>query len=152
MTRRDREHLRSIFLLRGHEEPVGPSELAKHIGVSKVGALQKMRRLEDRDCGDYIENEGLKLNERAVEIVERDIRNHHLIEQFLQDFLDMDFREACSESSRMTYSASEVLIKNIEKKIEDIDCECGFCLDPPYDPKELKDCHWCKELLEVGEG
>jgi len=148
LTKRDKEYMRAVFLLNGAKEAVGPSEVAKKFDISRVGVLRKMKRIADLGMGDYIEQSGLILNSKGKKIVEKDIKNHHLIESFLQESLDMDFEEACKESSKIGDMISDNFIECIKEKLgDDISCECGLCLDPPYSPKNLKDCHWCKNLF-----
>ncbi len=148
LTKRDKEYMRAIFLLNGSEEPIGPSQVAKKFGVSRVGVLRKMKRIAKLGMGEYIEQSGLILNSEGVDIVEDDIQNHHLIETFLQESLGMKFEEACKESSKIGDIISDTFIECVKDKLgENVSCECGFCLDPPYSPKQLKECHWCKNLL-----
>ncbi|MFW5928009.1 MAG: metal-dependent transcriptional regulator [Thermoplasmatota archaeon] len=148
LTKRDREYMRVIFLLNGNKEPVGPSQIAKRFDVSRAGVLRKMKRIADLDMGEYIDQSGLILNSKGVDIVEKDIQNHHLIETFLQKSLGMTFDEACKESSKIGDVISENFIECIKDKLDDdVDCECGFCLNPPYSPEKLQECHWCKNLL-----
>ena len=148
LTKRDREYMRAVFLLNGGEEPIGPSQIARKFGVSRVGVLRKMKRIAKLGMGEYIEQSGLILNSNGVNIVENDIENHHLIETFLQESLGMTFEEACKESSKIGEVISDTFIECVKDRLEDdIECECGFCLDPPYSPDKLKECHWCKNLL-----
>ncbi len=148
LTKRDREYMRAIFLLNGSKEPIGPSQIAKKFGVSRVGVLRKMKRIAKLGMGEYIEQSGLLLNSKGVDIVERDIQNHHLIETFLQESLGMTFDEACKESSNIGDVISENFIECVKDRLkDDVECECGFCLDPPYSPEKLKECHWCRNLL-----
>ncbi|MFW6072172.1 MAG: metal-dependent transcriptional regulator [Thermoplasmatota archaeon] len=152
LTKRDKEYMRAVFLLNGAKNPVGPSQVAKRFGVSRVGVLRKMKRIADLGLGEYIEQAGLILNTEGKEIVEKDIQNHHLIENFLQESLDMDFKEACEESGKIGDIISENFINSIKEKLgDDISCECGLCLEPPYPPNKLKDCHWCRNLLNEGK-
>lgn len=148
LTKRDREYMRAVFLLNGWEEPIGPSQIAKKFDVSRVGVLRKMKRIAKLGMGEYIEQSGLLLNSNGVDVVENDIKNHHLIETFLQKSLGMTFDEACEESSKIGDVISENFIECVKDKLDDdVDCECGFCLDPPYSPEKLQECHWCQNLL-----
>ncbi len=142
----------SIFLLGGHDEPVGPSKLATKRNMSRAGALQKMKRLEKCGVGEYISKKGLKLNSRGKEIIEDEIVRHHVVENFFQESLGMGFDEACEEARELSSDMSERLIDLINRSYgEEISCECGLCLDPPFEPEDLKDCHWCEQLFEEGE-
>ncbi len=150
LTKRDKEHMISIFLLEGHEKPVGPSELATNMEVSRAGALQKMKRLEELGVGDYIPEKGLKLNQEGVSIVEEDIFRHHVIEQFFQETLGLEFEEACKEAEKLGGEMSERMVELIRENCEeDMRCKCGSCLDPPYEPSDLDGCHWLRKKYSL---
>ncbi len=152
LTQRDREHMITIFLLGGNEEPVGPSKLAEKMDMSRAGALQKMKRLEKCNVGEYIPKKGLKLTTAGVKIVEDDIIKHHVVENFFQESLGMEFDKACEEATNLSSDMSERMIDLINSAYgEEISCECGLCLDPPFEPEDLEDCHWCKRLSEEGK-
>ncbi len=150
LTSRDREYLRGLFLLCGGEKPVGPSELGELIEVSKVAALEKMRRLEAMGYGEYIHRQGLLLNKAAVTVVQRDIRRHHVVEKFLEDNLGMDSTEACRESSAMDPYVSDNFLKTATTALGDeLSCDCGCCVEDYYEPKVLYGCHWFKKQFHV---
>ncbi len=149
-TTRDKEYLRALFVLKAHEEPVGPTELARCIDVSRVGALQKMRKLEFLGYGKYIPKKGLRLNEKALALVQKDVKRHHMVEKFLEDTLDMNSDEACDESSALDPHISEKFIKQLDKKLgDDLECQCGCCIEPYYDPEDLYNCHWYRKKFTL---
>ncbi len=149
-TSRDREYLRAVFLLGRGEEPVGPSQLGDLIKVSKVAALEKMRRLEAMGFGEYIHRKGLLLNKDGVSVVQRDIKRHHVVEKFLEDNLGMDSTEACRESSAMDPYVSDKFLENAVTALgEKASCDCGCCIEDYYEPKILYECHWFKKQFKV---
>ncbi len=148
LTNRDKQYLRALFLLQGSTQPVGPKKLAVKMGVSKVCAFQKMRRLEAMGYGEYFLREGLKLNERGILIIEQDIKKHHILEKFLEDTLKMTSQEACDQSNRIGPFISDKLIENIANKIgANTNCNCGNCLETPKNYSELEHCHWLKKSI-----
>ncbi|MFW5946808.1 MAG: metal-dependent transcriptional regulator [Candidatus Natronoplasma sp.] len=149
LTKRDREHMITIFLLGGLNDPIGPSKLAANRDMSRAGALQKMKRLEEYGVGEYMPKKGLKINSRGKEIIDNEILRHHVVENFFQESLGMDFEEACKESSKLSFEMSERMIELIYSSYGDkISCDCGLCLDPPFKPEDLRGCHWCKQLFK----
>lgn len=153
-TQRDREYLRGLFILKAHEKPVGPSDLSDLMEVSRVGALQKMRKIESLGYGEYIENKGLILNDEAIELIKEDIKKHHILEIFFRKSLDMEPEEACKESSSIQPFVRSKLVKKIYEEFEEeLDCVCGHCVDPDTDttPKDLYDCHWYKKRFSILE-
>ncbi len=153
-TKRDREYLRALFFLGAHEKPIGPSKLSDLMGISRAGALQKNRRIEELGYGEYIPNEGLLLKENAVDSIKEDISKHHILEFFFSKTLDMDPEEACREASNIESVVSSRLISKILKEFGDeLECECGSCIDPEKvsDPEELYDCHWYQKRFSILE-
>lgn len=151
-TGRDREHLRALFLLKAQEELVSPSELSEFMDISRAGALKKMRKVEELGYGDYVANEGLRLNRKGTEIIKEDIERHHVLEIFLKESLGLPDEEACEESDILDEHVSERLIKRIcEEFEEELSCECGYCIDPNKDPEidELYRCHWVKKSFSL---
>lgn len=147
LTNRDKEYLRVLFLLRGSVNPVGPVELSKKIGVSKVCAFQKMRRLEVLGYGKYILRKGLQLNNRAISVVEQDIKRHHIIEEFLQSKLGLSHEMACIEAEELDKSMSKHLFNKIKKNSTLSSSCCTY--DPVKKPtaNDLKKCPWMKRLI-----
>jgi len=148
VTSRDEEYLRTIFLLNGENEPVSPTRLARRRGITKVSSYQKMRRLEKLGLGSYVARKGFLLNSRGASLVSQDIHRHHVLETFIVRELGLSSRDACQESSRMGRHVSPELVKSISEKLGDtVSCDCGCCLNLPYDPDDLVNCHWCKPHL-----
>jgi DtxR family Mn-dependent transcriptional regulator len=148
ITNRDKQYLRAVFTLKGATEPVGPNELATKLGVSKVCAFQKMRRLEAMGYGEYYPRKGLQLNETGISMVEQEVKRHHVIERFLENTLKITSQEACDHSSNIGPFINERLIDNIANNMEAvIDCRCGHCLDTSPNGTELKHCHWLNNSI-----
>ncbi len=151
VTRRDEDYLRAIFLLEGKEQPVSPTRLGRELGISKVSCYQKLRRLENLGLGRYLSRKGFLLSEDGVGLVQQDIHRHHLLENFIQQELGLSSEDACQESARMGPVVSSALLEQISRKIGGAaSCECGCCLEPPYEPEKLKNCHWCQMNLSRG--
>ena len=146
ITNRDKQYLRAVFLLGGASEPVGPKKLAIKMGVTKVCAFQKMRRLEAMGYGEYEHRRGLKLNNKGVFEIEQDIKKHHILEKFLQETLQMTSQEACDHSNHIGPFVGDVLLNDISNKMNfRMECDCGYCLDASKNFAELEHCHWLKK-------
>lgn len=152
LTDRDKKYLRALYLLDSQNEPVGPTKLGMKMEVSRVGALKKMRRLEFLGLGEYMDKHGFSLNDRGVEIVEKDVRNHHVLEKYFQEKLGFTSEEACEESAAMGPKVSDRFVDQVFDKIDhEIECECGCRISPPYDHEDLKNCHWLKKQFHKEE-
>lgn len=148
LTTRDREYLRIIYLLHGEDQPIGPVKLSKKIGVSKVCAFQKMHRLQALGYGTYIPRNGLKLNKKAVHIVEQDVKRHHVIESFLQQNLGLSHEQACIEAEQLDPSMSQRVYNKINtKKIRNNQSCCRYDPSQKLNVSNLKYCPWIKRSL-----
>jgi Mn-dependent DtxR family transcriptional regulator len=148
LTNRDKQYLRAVFLLQRSTDPVGPKKLAEKMGVSKVCAFQKMRRLEAMGYGEYIHRKGLKLNKLGVTTVEQEIKKHHVLERFLEDTFKIPFQEACDHSNHISPLICDKLMNNIENKVgTNMNCNCGNCLETPKNHSDLRHCHWLKKII-----
>jgi Mn-dependent DtxR family transcriptional regulator len=148
LTNRDKQYLRAVFLLQGSTHPVGPQELAVKMGVSKVCAFQKMRRLEALGYGEYLHRKGLLLNKLGILIIEQDIKKHHILEKFLEDTLKMTFQEACDHSSNIGPFINDRLISDIADKIgKEMNCNCGNCIETTKNSDNLENCHWLSKSI-----
>jgi Mn-dependent DtxR family transcriptional regulator len=148
LTKRDQEYLKTIFKLQGSVHPVGPNKLAQIMGVSKVCAFQKMRRLEAIGFGTYIIRKGLILNQKAIKVIEQDIKKHHILEKFLKDTLKITFEEACDHSSHIAPFICDGLVDNIMENMDKkIQCNCGSCMDPTKNKTELENCHYLSKSV-----
>ncbi|MFO7991101.1 MAG: metal-dependent transcriptional regulator [Thermoplasmata archaeon] len=150
LTQRDGQYLKAVYVLGGREEAVGPAMLARRMDVSRVGALKKMRRLTSMGYGEYLNNKGFLLNEAGIQAIQTEMRRHHVIEKFLQISLEMESEKACDESSRVGQYMSRETIDNMSERLGDeLTCECGCCIEPPYEPEDLMHCHWVRKQMKV---
>lgn len=148
LTNRDREYLRVLYVLNGFTDPVGPVLLSKKIGVSKVCAFQKMRRLEALGYGKYVLRKGLKLNKKACSLVEQDVKKHHVLEAFLQKKLGLTHHQACIESEKLDSSVSQTLFNKINSTLmKQVSSCCRYNPKEELTVSDLKKCPWMKRLL-----
>lgn len=142
-TNRDKQYLKAIFLLHGSVNPVGPQVLANKLAVSRVCALQKMRRLEVLGYGDYIRRKGLVLNQNGILVITQDIKKHHILEKFFEDTLKITTQEACDHSSHIGPFICDSLVSDIANNIKStIKCNCGSCLSATKNSTDLENCHY----------
>lgn len=150
ITSRDRDYIKTIYLLGGEDEPTSPSELANKMGVSKVGALEKMRRLEDLGFGKYVARKGILLNKKSINLIEEAAKRHHLVEKFLQDSLGIKHPEACKESSKIALELSDETIEEISTIVKPgSTCSCGFNIGKEVELEKLRNCPWLRNEQSI---
>ncbi len=148
LTNRDREFLRVIYMLHGSTHPVGPAALSKKIGVTKVYAFQKMHRLQAMGYGTYMLHKGLKLNTKAINRIEQDVKRHHIIEAFLQESLGLSHKEACLEAEQLDQSMSQTLFNKIDSSDKTISSSCcEYDSNGKISVSDLRTCPWVKRLI-----
>ena len=148
LTHRDKEYLRVIFALNGAYEPVGPVKLAKNMGVSKECAYQKMQRLTHLGYGNYLLRQGFTLNKKAIQLIQEDIKRHHILEQFLQETLHLSHHQACKEATNMDAIASSTLYHHLMKHITLYPSSCcGYNPSEHLTPQILKRCPWFQHII-----
>jgi len=145
LTARDRQYLRAVFKLKGFSKHVGPQELANVIGVTRVCAFQKMRRLEVLGMGEYAVRKGLRLNHEGVSVVEEEIRRHHVLERFLMETLKMSSKDACDHSTHMGPFVCDEVLSGMTDTLGNVECDCGHCLHECNGHQAAAECHWLKK-------
>ncbi len=151
-TLRDLHYLHTIYFLHGDKSPLSPTKLAKHLNVSKVTAYQKMKRLELLNFGTYHRQKGFVMNKKSLKTIEKSILQHHVLECFFAQTLNISCEQACEESSLITSNLSDEFINLIYQKIgEPLNCNCGCKISPPYTHDRIKGCNWCLESFGINK-
>ncbi|MCD6447601.1 MAG: metal-dependent transcriptional regulator [Thermoplasmata archaeon] len=119
-------YMKEIY--RAHENGmpvVGPTYLARAIGVSKSTAHHMLKNMERMGYGRYIERKGFVLNERGMEEARKIMRKHRLLESFLATIFSLSPEKACMEADKIDAYAGDELIEMIEEKYNYECCPCG---------------------------
>ena len=152
LTKRDREYLRMIYLLQGYQHEIGPGRLSEIMGISRVCAFQKMHRLGALGFGTYEIHKGLKLNDKAINIVEYDMKRHHIIESYLQENFGLSHHQACTEAEILSDSISNTLFKRISQNtIGNRTSCCKYVSYNKLTPEIMKTCSWIKKSIKNNE-
>jgi Mn-dependent DtxR family transcriptional regulator len=151
-TERDAQCLRAVYFLGGDGRPVGPTRLARVLGVTRVTAMSALRRLAALGFGEYLPGEGFLIGREGVDEVENSIWRHHVVERLITQSMGMSCDDACSESSRIQFGLSDEFVKAAYERLGRPDnCDCGCALSPPYDRESLSGCNWCRQFFEPDE-
>ena len=107
---------------------VGPSYVAKELGISKVTAYEALLKLAKMNYGSYIPKKGFVLNKNGIKVGKDLTRKHRLIECFLAE-LNLDADRICKEATNIECFVSDFLIEALEKKYGNKEtCPCGHSL------------------------
>jgi len=147
LTEFGRRYLRAVYLSGGNEAPVGPAEVGRRLGVSRVTALEMLKRLSEMGFGEYVAGKGLRLNRSGVSKVTEDIWRHHVMESALIDLIGInDHSLACAESARASWDMSHEVLDILYNKLgRPVYGKCGCRIYPEIDRESLKKCRWCSQ-------
>jgi len=105
---------------------VGPTDIAKKIGVAKSTAHSMLKEIAKRGYGTYIERKGLILNSDGLKLAREIIRKHRLIECFLFYHLSIPPEKACKEAGKIDGVVGDDFMREIEKRFGRYKkCPCG---------------------------
>ena len=143
-----RAYLRAVYLSGGDTVPAGPSLIGRHLGVSRVTALEQLKKLARLGYGTYVRGRGLLLNGPGIETTQEGIWRHHVVEHIFTDFFGHPSHEmVCREASRTSVHFSrEFLEMAYEKMGRPENGKCGCPLTKPADKKDMEDCGWYQNL------
>lgn len=151
-TNRDIEYLKSVFKKNGHKKPVGPSQVAKDLDVSRAGSLKKLKRLAKQGFGEYINSRGLILNKQGIKRIKDEMERHHIVEDFFLNSLDIELEVSCEESKKIAPLLSKEVLEEAKKMSSyERDYDCEFNPKKEMKTKNMRKCHWLKSegLKEV---
>ncbi|HID74098.1 MAG TPA: metal-dependent transcriptional regulator [Thermoplasmata archaeon] len=130
-TPRDMEYLRFACAHGDGEAAVPPSALAADFGVSRVSAMEKLRRLAAMGYGHYVRGKGLVVNERGREAIRLHLRKHRILECFLDRNLGLDHNVGCREAARIDFYLSDDMVDLISDALgHPTVCPCGNPIPP----------------------
>jgi DtxR family Mn-dependent transcriptional regulator len=123
---REETYLRIAYMaLEEGRDIIGPSFVAKELGISRPAAQEALLKLAEKDYGDYIAGKGFKLNVRGVEKGKEVTCKHRLIECLFEE-IGLEAEEACREATRIEGFVSRKAFEKLRESFYHRDhCPCG---------------------------
>lgn len=126
LTKTDATYLRFIYDITGRTKIVSPSVVAKHFNVSRVSAMEKLKKLANGGYGKYIRRKGFVLNERGSSFAEKAIRKHRIFECVLFQKLGFHRDLVCVEASKVDFYLSDAIVERMSEVLGHPKvCPCG---------------------------
>ncbi len=149
LTEIGRSYLRAVYLAGGQNQPVGPARIGKIVGVSRVTALEHLRKLAHRGYGTYIQGKGLLLNKEGAGMTQEDIWRHHVVEHIFSIVMDhLPHDMVCDEAAKTsTHFSRDFLDMAYEKMGRPGRGQCGCSIEPPFIRSEMMGCGWFRKTL-----
>jgi DtxR family Mn-dependent transcriptional regulator len=153
------DYIETIYFLAfpvGEYHPVneGPPTLAVRVadmlGVSRASAGEMLKRLEEDGLIERGEHKEAILTPKGVELAERVVRKHRIIERLLTDFMGYTAAESHVHADELGDTFSDEMIERIAEKLGNPDrCPHGWPVDTTFEQAENKE---LKALAELSPG
>ena len=101
------DYLRTIYALEDEIQPVIAARVAEEMGVTPSTMVSTLRRLDAEGYLKVVRRKEIHLTTEGIQIAERILRRHFLIERFLTDLLDMDWVKAHQKAHRLEHAVSQ---------------------------------------------
>ncbi len=153
------DYIETIYFLAfpvGEYHPVteGPPTLAVRVadmlGVSRASAGEMLKRMEDEGLIERGEHKEAILTPKGVELAERVVRKHRIIERLLTDFMGYTAAESHVHADELGDTFTDDMIERIAEKLGNPDrCPHGWPVDTKFEQAENKE---LKALAELEPG
>jgi DtxR family Mn-dependent transcriptional regulator len=153
------DYIETIYFLAfpvGEYHPVkeGPPTLAVRVadmlGVSRASAGEMLKRLEEDGLIERGEHKEAILTPKGVELAERVVRKHRIIERLLTDFMGYTAAESHVHADELGDTFTDDMIERIAEKLGNPDrCPHGWPVDTTFEQAENKE---LKALAELEPG
>ncbi|MFQ6059832.1 MAG: metal-dependent transcriptional regulator [Thermoplasmata archaeon] len=126
LTKTDAKYLRFIDESAGGATVVTPSMTARYFHISRVSAMEKLKKLAERGYGEYLPRKGFVLNERGSHFARNVARKHRIFECILSEHLGFDKDSVCSEAGKVDFYLSDAVVERMSEVLGHPKvCPCG---------------------------
>lgn len=132
MTTGNREdYLINILRLTEGENTTKTTELATYMGVSPASVTEMLKVLANEGLVAYEKYHGVKLTGEGLSYARVIRKKHHVLENFLINFLNVDKMTAHEEACRLEHALSEEsAIRMCQLLGIQVDSDCQVCATP----------------------
>lgn len=132
MTTGNREdYLINILRLTEGEGVAKTTELASYMEVSPASVSEMIKVLAKDGFVTYEKYRGVALTEKGLTYARQLRKKHHVVEQFLTEYLNVDHETAHKEACKMEHAISdESAIKMCHMMGTKVDDDCQSCISP----------------------
>jgi DtxR family transcriptional regulator, Mn-dependent transcriptional regulator len=115
MTPAVEDYLRTIYALEEEIQPVIAARVAEEVGVTPSTMVSTLRRLEGEGYLKVVRRKEIHLTAEGIQVAERILRRHFLLERFLTDLLGLDWVKAHQEAHRLEHALSQEVEDRLAK-------------------------------------
>ena len=109
------DYLRTIYALEEEVQPVIAARVAEEVGVTPSTMVSTLRRLEGEGYLKVVRRKEIHLTAEGIQVAERILRRHFLLERFLTDLLGLDWVKAHQEAHRLEHALSQEVEDRLAK-------------------------------------
>ena len=126
LTKTDVKYLRFIAERTDGPPIVSPTMIAEHFNISRVSAMEELKKLAEKGYGEYIPRRGFVLNEKGSNFAKREARKHRIFECILSEKLGFDKDSVCDEASKVDFYLSDEVVEKMSEILGHPEvCPCG---------------------------
>lgn len=128
LTRREVEYLLIIYELTIiSKKSTSITRIAEKMNVSKATVVEIVKKLASKGFVNYSKKEGISLTTRGLEIVNKILHKHYILETFISKVLGLDSETSCKLVSMFDLYVPDELIEIIDKYLGyPKTCPCGY--------------------------
>gem|GEM_PF-312479 len=135
LTERELRYLCDIYRAYGGDCYVTPSMAANIAGVSRVTAMEMLKRLASKGYGTYTHRRGFRANTKGIALARDVLRNHRILECFMVEILGLSPEKVCTEASRFDLNVSGDVVERLNELLGKPEvCPCGNPIPQPRPP------------------
>jgi DtxR family Mn-dependent transcriptional regulator len=151
----DEECLEALYKLTRNGRAVGIAEISECLKIAPASVTEILEKLANKGYVTHTPHDGTKLTDKGLEIGERTVRKHRLLERFLHDILKIRKDKVHEQACEMEHSLSDEAEVSLCRFLKHPDtCPDDGKAIPPCD-LNIRSCEECplhnKGLEEVGK-
>ena len=101
------EYLEVLYRNGSNGEQVSTTQLSKELGIAPGSVTQMLKKLEDLGYITYTPYKGATLTDEGMQIAQKIIRKHRILEKFLTDVLKIKEENVHEQACKMEHSLSD---------------------------------------------
>ena len=101
------DYLKALQKLSKNGEPVSTTQIAQYFKIAPASVTEMLKKLSQKNYVKYSPYRGAQLTSKGLQVADKVVRKHRLLERFLVDKLRMKKDEVHAQACEMEHSLSD---------------------------------------------